>query len=259
MNEVPVAGDIFQVVGSEKAARQIALTKLQEKRTVEAGREAAPRITLEELARRAKEGEVKELNLVVKADAQGTLEALLTALQKIEDPVVGIKVVGQGVGAVSESDVLLASVSNAIIVCFNLKPTPASERAAEREKVEVRYYDVIYKLTEDVERAAKGMREPTYRQVWEGKVEVITPIRIPRLGVIAGSRVLDGKVSRNDWAKLSRGREQLFEGRVSSLKHFKEEVREMIAGQECGIGLEGFEDVQAGDTIECFRLEREEL
>jgi translation initiation factor IF-2 len=259
MNEVPVAGDIFQVVGSEKAARQIALTKLQEKRAVEAGREAAPRITLEELARRAKEGEVKELNLVVKADAQGTLEALLTALQKIEDPVVGIKVVGQGVGAVSESDVLLASVSNAIIVTFNLKSTPASERAAEREKVEVRYYDVIYKLTEDVERAAKGLREPTYRQVWEGRVEVITPIRIPRTGVIAGSRVLDGKVSRNGWVKLSRGREQIFEGRISSLKHFKEEVREMIAGQECGIGLEGFEDVQAGDTMEVFRLEREEL
>src|SRR6202022_820816 len=167
MSEVPQAGDIFQVVGSEKAARQIALTKLTERRTQEAARDFAPRITLEELARRAKEGEVKELNLVVKADAQGTLEAVLTALQKIEDPVVGIKVVGQGVGAVSESDVLLASVSNAIIVCFNIKSTPASERAADREKVEIRYYDVIYKLTEDVERAAKGMREPTYRQVWE--------------------------------------------------------------------------------------------
>jgi translation initiation factor IF-2 len=259
MSEVPTAGEIFQVVGSEKAARQIALTKLQDKRAQEAASATAPRITLEELGRRAKQGEVKELNLVVKADAQGTLEAVVSTLQKIEDPVVTIKVVGEGVGAVSDSDVLLASVSNAIIVCFNLKATPASERAAEREKVEVRYYDVIYKLTEDVERAAKGLREPTYRQVWEGRVEVITPIKIPRLGVIAGSRVLEGKVSRGGFVKLTRGREQIYEGRINSLKHFKEEVREMSAGQECGIGLEGFEAVEPQDHMECFRLEREEI
>ena len=259
MSEVPQAGDIFQVVGSEKAARQIALTKLIERRAQEAARDVTPRITLEDLARRAKEGEVKELSLVVKADAQGTLEALLAALQKIEDPVVAIKIVGQGVGAVSDSDLLLASVSSAIIVCFNLKPTPASDRAADREKVEVRYYDVIYKLTEDVERAAKGLREPTYRQIREGRVEVITPIKIPRLGIIAGSRVVEGKVSRGGWVKLFRAREQVFEGRVTSLKHFKEDVREMPAGQECGIGLEGWEEFLAGDTMETYRLEREEI
>jgi len=259
MSEVPQAGDIFQVVGSEKVARQIALTKLGEKRAQEAARDVTPRITLEDLARRAKEGEVKELSLVVKADAQGTLEAVLAALQKIEDPVVAIKIVGQGVGAVSDSDLLLAGVSSAIIVCFNLKPTPASTAAAERAKVEVRYYDVIYKLTEDVERAAKGLREPTYRQIREGRVEVITPIKIPRIGVIAGSRVLEGKVSRGGWVKLFRGREQLFEGRISSLKHFKEDVREMPAGQECGVGLEGWEEFQPGDTMETYRLEREEI
>jgi translation initiation factor IF-2 len=259
MSEVPQAGDIFQVVGSEKAARQIALTKLTERRSIEAARDVAPRITLEELARRAKEGEVKELSLVVKADAQGTLEALLAALQKIEDPVVAIKIVGQGVGAVSDSDLLLAGVSNAIIVCFNLKPTPAAQAAADRAKVEVRYYDVIYKLTEDVERAAKGLREPTYRQIREGRVEVITPIKIPRLGIIAGSRVVDGKVSRGGWVKLLRGKEMIHEGRINSLKHFKEDVREMPAGQECGIGLEGFEDFQPGDVMETYRLEREEI
>src|SRR5437773_1348662 len=259
MSEVPQAGDIFQVVGSEKAARQIALTKLMERRSQEAARDVAPRITLEELARRAKEGEVKELSLVVKADAQGTLEALLAALQKIEDPVVAIKIVGQGVGQVSDSDLLLAGVSNAIILCFNLKATPASQAAAEKAKVEVRYYDVIYKLTEDVERAAKGMREPTYRQIREGRVEVITPIKIPRLGIIAGSRVLEGKVTRGGWVKLFRGKELLHEGRISSLKHFKEDVREMPAGQECGIGLEGFETFTQGDTMETYRLEREEI
>jgi translation initiation factor IF-2 len=155
--------------------------------------------------------------------------------------------------------VRLASVSNAIILGFDLKPTPAAERAAEREKVEVRYYDIIYKLTEDVERAARGLREPTFRQVWEGQAEVITPIRIPRLGLVAGSRVLDGRVSRGSHVKLNRGRDQIWEGRISSLKHFKEDVREMVAGQECGIGLEGFEGFEAGDVIESFRLEREEV
>ena len=259
LSEVAQAGDIFQVVGSEKAARQIALTKLTEKRAQEAARDVAPRITLEDLARRAKEGEVKELSLVVKADAQGTLEALLAALQKIEDPVVAIKIVGQGVGAVSDSDLLLAGVSSAIVVCFNLKPTPSSTAAAERAKVEVRYYDVIYKLTEDVERAAKGLREPTYRQIREGRVEVITPIKIPRTGLIAGSRVVEGKVSRGGWVKLVRAREMVHEGRINSLKHFKEDVREMPAGQECGIGLEGWEDFQPGDTMETYRLEREEI
>jgi translation initiation factor IF-2 len=277
LSEVPSAGDIFQVVGSEKAARQIALTKLQERRTVEASREVAPRVTLEELARRAKEGAVKELNLVVKADAQGTLEAVLNALEKIEDPVVTIKVVGQGVGAVNDSDLLLASVSSAIILGFNLKSTPASERAAEREKVEVRYYDVIYKLTEDVERAAKGLREPTYRQVEEGRVEVVMPIRIPRLGVIAGCRVVDGKVSRGGYVKLLRpaaaaatggrgGRAtatgpltQVWEGRITSLKHHKDDVREMIAGQECGVGLDHFEGFEPGDVMETYRLELEEI
>jgi translation initiation factor IF-2 len=259
MSEVPQAGDIFQVVGSEKAARQIALTKLTERRTQEAARDFAPRITLEELARRAKEGEVKELSLVVKADAQGTLEAVLSALQKIEDPVVAIKIVGQGVGAVSDSDLLLAGVSNAIVICFNLKPTPAAVAAAERAKVEVRYYDVIYKLTEDVERAAKGLREPTYRQIREGKVEVVIPIKIPRQGVIAGCRVVEGKISRGGWAKLLRGKEQIFEGRISSLKHFKEDVREMSEGQECGVGLEGFEAFEPGDVMETYRLEREEI
>jgi translation initiation factor IF-2 len=259
MSEVPQAGDIFQVVGSEKAARQIALTKLTEKRTQEAARDFAPRITLEELSRRAKEGEVKELSLVVKSDAQGTLEAVLSALQKIEDPVVAIKIVGQGVGAVSDSDLLLAGVSNAIIICFNLKATPAAVAAAERAKVEVRYYDVIYKLTEDVERAVKGLREPTYRQIREGKVEVVIPIKIPRQGFIAGCRVVEGKISRGGWAKLLRGKEQIFEGRISSLKHFKEDVREMAAGQECGVGLEGFETFEPGDAMETYRLEREEI
>ncbi|MBJ7603590.1 MAG: translation initiation factor IF-2 [Candidatus Dormibacteraeota bacterium] len=259
LSEVPSAGDIFQVAGSEKTVRQIALAKLQDKRAQEAAVSGTPRLTLEELARRAKEGEVRDLNLVVKADAQGTLEAVLSALQKIEDPVVSIKVVGQGVGPVNEPDVLLAGVSSAIILGFNIKSAPASERAAEREKVEIRYYDVIYQLTEDVERAAKGLREPTYRQVREGRLEVVMPIRIPRLGLIAGCRVVEGKVSREGLAKVLRGREQVWEGKINSLKHYKDDVREMTEGQECGVGLVGFDAFQAGDVLETYRLELEEI
>ena len=258
LSEVPSAGDIFQVVASEKSARGIALQKLQEKRSLEAARAVAPRLTLEELARRAQAGEVKELNLVVKSDMQGTLEAVLGSIQKIEDPVVTIKVVGSGVGAINESDVLLAGVSGAIMVGFNVRANAAAERAAEREKVEIRSYDVIYKLTEDIEQAAKGMREPTYRQVWEGRVDVVTPIRIPRQGTIAGCRVVEGRVSRDGYAKLMRGRNQVWEGRIRSLKHYKEDVREMVAGDECGIGLDSFEGFEAGDVMETFRLELEE-
>jgi translation initiation factor IF-2 len=258
LSEVPVAGDVFQVVGSEKAARQIAMTRQQERRATELAGERPSRATLEELARRAREGETKELNLVVKADAQGTLEAVRTALAKITDPAVAIKIVGQGVGMVNESDVLLASVSSATILGFNVKATSAAERMAEREKVEIRSYDIIYKLTEDVERAAKGLREPAYREVWEGRVEVVVPIRVPRVGVVAGCRVLEGKVSRGDRVKLMRGRAQIWQGNIRSLKHLKDDVREMVAGQECGIGLENFDGFQPGDVMECFRLEREE-
>ncbi len=231
LGEVPVAGDVFQVVGSEKAARQIALTRQQERRAMELASERPSRATLEELARRAREGEAKELNLVVKADAQGTLEAVRTALTRIADPAVTIRIVGQGVGMVNESDVLLASVSSATILGFNVRATSAAERMAEREKVEIRSYDVIYRLTEDVERAARGLREPAYREIWEGRVEVVVPIRVPRVGLIAGCRVLEGKVSRGDRVKLMRGRTQIWQGGIRSLKHLKDDVREMVAGQ----------------------------
>ena len=254
LDEVPVAGEIFQVVQSEQAARQIALTRRAEMRAAETARGSAPRVTLEELARRTREGESKELNLVVKADAQGSLEAVAGALAKLETGEVVVKNVGQGVGAVSDADLLLASVSNAIIVCFNLRPTPASEKAAERQKVEVRYYDVIYKLTEDVERAARGLREPVYREVPIGRVEVVMAIKIPGRN-IAGSRVLEGRVGRNDIVSLKRGGREIYKGPIDSLKHYKEDVREMREGEECGIGLQGYDEFEPGDLMDVFRLE----
>ena len=259
LSEVPSAGDIFQVVQSERVARQIADQKQQERRAQDTQRELAPRLTLEELGRRAHEGEVKELNLVVKADMQGTLEAVLVSLQKIEDPVVTIKVVGSGVGAINESDVLLADVSHAIIIGFNVRPNTPAERTADREHVEIREYDIIYKLIEDVERAAKGLREPTYQRIREGLVEVVTPINVPRAGRIAGCRVLEGRVTRGGVVRLLRGGEQIWEGPIRSLRHYKDDVREMTEGDECGIGLEGFDTFEAGDRMETYRLELEEI
>jgi translation initiation factor IF-2 len=259
LSDLPGAGDIFQVVGSERTARQIAQQKLLQHRQQEMESGLGPRLTLEELGRRAQESEVKELNLVVKADMQGTLEAVLSSLQKIEDPVVTIKVVGSGVGAINESDVLLASVSRAIIIGFNSKPNTPAEKTAEREHVEVRTYDIIYKLVEDVERAIRGMREPTYRQVREGSVEVVMPISIPRIGRIAGCRVTEGKVSRGGVVKLQRNRQQIWEGPIRSLRHYKDDVREMSEGDECGVGLDGFDDFEPGDVMETYRLELEEI
>jgi translation initiation factor IF-2 len=259
LSDVPGAGDIFQVVPNERTARSIAEQKLLEHRQQEMESGLGPRLTLEELGRRAQESEVKELNLVVKADMQGTLEAVLSSLQKIEDPVVTIKVVGSGVGAINESDVLLASVSRATIIGFNSKANTPAEKTAEREHVEIRSYDIIYKLVEDVERAIRGMREPTYRRIREGAVEVVMPISIPRVGTIAGCRVTDGKVSRGGVARLVRGRQQLWEGRIRSLRHYKDDVREMSEGDECGIGLEGFDAFEAGDVMETYRLELEEI
>ena len=259
LSDLPGAGDIFQVVGSERTARQIAQQKLLQHRQQEMESGLGPRLTLEELGRRAQESEVKELNLVVKADMQGTLEAVLSSLQKIEDPVVTIKVVGSGVGAINESDVLLASVSGAIIIGFNSKPNTPAEKTADREHVEVRTYDIIYKLVEDVERAIRGMREPTYRQVREGSVEVVMPISIPRIGRIAGCRVTEGKVSRGGVVKLQRNRQQIWEGPIRSLRHYKDDVREMSEGDECGVGLDGFDDFEPGDVMETYRLELEEI
>ena len=258
LDEVPVAGEIFQVVHSEQAARQIALNRRAEMRAAETARGSAPRLTLEELARRTREGELKELDLVVKADAQGSLEAVVSSLGKVDAGEVAVKIVGQGVGAVSDSDLLLASVSNAIIVCFNLRPTQASDKAAERQKVEVRYYDVIYKLIEDVERAAKGLREPVYREVFNGRAEVVMAIKIPGRN-IAGCRIQEGRVGRNDVVSLKRGGREIYKGPIDSLKHYKEDVREMREGEECGIGLQGFDEFEPGDLMEAFRLEREEL
>jgi translation initiation factor IF-2 len=253
--DVPNAGDIFQVMESERGARALATERsLADRRAAVA---AAPKQRLEDLYAQMQQADVKDLNLVVKSDSHGSSEALRSSINRIQDDKVRIRVVFEGVGNVGESDVNLASASEAMVIAFNVKVDERAVEAAERLKVEIRKYDVVYHLTEDIERAIKGMYEPTYRQVYEGKAEIKMPIKVPKIGFIAGSQVIEGKLSRNSVAKVFRGKEMLVETKISSLRRFKDDVREVAQGYECGIELDGFQDFQAGDIIESYILEQE--
>ena len=253
--DVPKAGDILEVVDSERTARVIADQRAETTRKAQVA--AAPKQRLEDLYAQLQQGGVKDLNLVVKADSHGSMEALKGSITRIQDAKVRIQVVFEGVGNVGESDVNLAAASEAMVIAFNVKVDEKAAAAAEAQKVEIRTYDVVYHLTEDIEKAIKGMYEPTFREVWEGKAEIKVPIKVPKIGFIAGSQVSEGKVSRNSVAKVYRGKELLIETKISSLKRFKDDVREVAQGFECGIELEGFQEFQEGDTIESFILEQE--
>ena len=252
--DVPTAGDVFQVVSSEKVARTIASQRAEQYRVATLAQ--TRRVTLADLSAQVGKGAVKDLNLVLKADSNGSVEALKGSLLKIQDPQVQIKIVFEGVGPVTESDILLAAVSNALVIAFNVKPDQQAQKAAEREKVDIRNYDVVYNVTNDIERAIKGLYEPTFVQVWEGRAEVLTPIKIPKLGVIAGSRVLDGKITSGSTAKLVRDGKQLHEGEIAGLKRFKDDVKEVVAGLECGIRIAGYQDFQQGDVIESYQVKQ---
>ncbi len=253
--DVPNAGDILEVVDSERTARVIADQRAETTRKAQVA--AAPKQRLEDLYAQLQQGGVKDLNLIVKADSHGSMEALKGSITRIQDPKVRIQVVFEGVGNVGESDVNLAAASEAMVIAFNVKVDEKATAAAEAQKVEIRTYDVVYHLTEDIEKAIKGMYEPTFKQVWEGKAEIKVPIKVPKIGFIAGSQVSEGKISRNSVARVYRGKELLVETKISSLKRFKDDVREVAQGFECGIELEGFQGFQEGDTIESFILEQE--
>ena len=253
--DVPKAGDILEVVDSERTARVIADQRAETTRKAQVA--AAPKQRLEDLYAQLQQGGVKDLNLVVKADSHGSMEALKGSITRIQDAKVRIQVVFEGVGNVGESDVNLAAASEAMVIAFNVKVDEKAAAAAEAQQVEIRTYDVVYHLTEDIEKAIKGMYEPTFKEVWEGKAEIKVPIKVPKIGFIAGSQVSEGKVSRNSVAKVYRGKELLIETKISSLKRFKDDVREVAQGFECGIELAGFQEFQEGDTIESFILEQE--
>jgi translation initiation factor IF-2 len=247
--EVPEAGDILRVVADEKTARSL----------VEGARAAASsaagtsqKATLEDLFEQFKEGQAKELRIILKADVSGSLGAITHALEQIQSDEVRISVLHEGTGDITDNDILLASASNAIVVGFSTKIDPQARRTAEAEKVDVRLYDIIYKLTDDIEAALKGMLEPEIVEVVEGRAEVRQIFRVGKSTVIAGSFVTDGRIVRNAGARVYRGGKVISSDRIDSLRRFRDDVREVAQGYECGIGLAGFHDLVEGDVIEAF-------
>lgn len=253
---VPEAGEEFFVVADEKLARRIADTRATKQRERDLASES--KVTLETfLSRRADDQEALTLNLVLKADVQGSLEAITEALNKQSTDKVRINVVHGGTGAISESDILLASASQAIIIGFNVRPTAKIKDVADRENVDVRFYDIIYKLVDDIKSAMAGLLAPVQREVYLGQAEVRDLFSVPKVGTIAGSYVADGKIARNAGVRLLRDGVVVYTGKISSLKRFKDDAREVVKGNECGVGLENFNDIKVGDVIEAFETVEE--
>ncbi len=250
---VPDAGDKFRIVDNERTARQMASERSQRLRAEELANRRPP-VSLDDLFARIKEGGLKELNIIVKGDVQGSVGALVDALNKVEQTEVRLNIIHTGVGAITESDVNLASASEAIIIGFNVRPRPEAKLLGEREGVDIRTYRVIYRAIEDVRDALVGLLEPDIVEDVIGQAEVRTTFRSSRLGTIAGCYVTDGIIRRSAQARLLRDGTVVHEGRIGSLRRINDDVREVVQGFECGILLEDYNDVKDGDTIEVFEL-----
>ncbi len=253
-NEVPNAGEIMNAVDDDRLSRMV----VQERRDkIKADQlKAMSRVTLDDLFSQISAGDIKDLNIIIKADVQGSVEAVKQALEKLTNDEVRVNPIHGGVGAINETDVMLASASNAIIIGFNVRPDALARTAAEREGVDVRLYRVIYSAIEDVEAAIKGMLTPKFKEVILGHAQVRQVFRVSGVGTIAGAYITDGVVRRNASVRLLRDNIVIFEGKLSSLKRFKDDAREVASGYECGIGLENYNDLKEGDVIECFIEER---
>jgi translation initiation factor IF-2 len=254
LSDVPRAGDTFKVVANERSARTMTAKRAEMKRQV--ARQPVKVLSLDDLHDQIQAGKVKELNLILKADVQGSLEPIENSLDKLGDESLRVKIIHAGTGNVTESDIMLAVASRAIVIGFNVEVDPAARRVAEAEGVDIRLYDIIYKLVDDIEKALKGLLEPVYADVVIGHAEVRATFRIPQRGKVAGVYVTDGQVTRNALARISRNGEVVYEGRVNSLKRFTEDVKEVNTGFECGVGLEDFDEFVEGDIIEFYRKER---
>lgn len=253
LSDVPHPGDLFQTLHDEKEARVIIEKRKQEEQVRKA---ATPKATLEELFQNYKKGEVRELRLVIKADVQGSLEPIVNSLKDLNKGEISVNILFAETGNINENDVLLASTSSAVVIGFNVKPDPSARRMADTEKVSVRLYNIIYRMTEDIEKALKGMLEPEYKEVKLGRAEVLEVFHISKVGNIAGCKVLQGEIRRNAKVRLFRASAQLYEGDISNLKHEKESVKEVRLGYECGISLKGFDEIIKGDIIECYTMEQ---
>jgi translation initiation factor IF-2 len=255
LSAVPEAGQVFHAVESEKVGKEIVEHRIAELRGRPA--EVRPRLSLEDFFAQSQDGGVKELAIVLKADVQGSLEAVRDALLKLSTDAVKVDVIHTGVGGITESDVMLAKASNAIVIGFHVRPDPAARRAAEGQGVDLRLYQIIYEATDDVRRAMAGLLPPTVKEVQLGRAEVRRTFSVPRVGTIAGSYVLEGLVRRGALCRLVRDGVQIYEGRIGSLKRFKDDAREVLTGFECGIGIDGYNDLKVGDVIEAYAREEQ--
>ena len=252
-NEVPDAGDILNVVEIDKLSRQVVEERRDKLKAAQV--KNLSKVSLDDLFSQMAEGELKDLNIVIKADVQGSVEAVRQALEKLSNDEVRVKCIHGGVGAITGSDVMFASASNAIVIGFNVRPDATARTTAERENVDVRTYRVIYNAIEDVENAMKGLFKPVFREVELGRASVRSTFKVSGVGTIAGSYVQDGKLTRNAQVRVVRDGIVIHEGRIASLKRFKDDVREVATGFECGVGIENFNDLQEGDVIEAFVME----
>jgi translation initiation factor IF-2 len=254
LNEVPNAGDMFYVAQNEKQARQVAEQVIAKGRE-ELLKETPQKVSLDDLFSQIQQGNIKDLNIVIKADVQGSVEAVRQSLEKLSNDEVRIRTIHGGVGAVTESDVMLASASNAIIIGFNVRPESSAKNVADAQKVDIRLYRVIYNAIEDITAAMKGMLDPVFEEKITGHAEIRQIFKASGVGTIGGAYVTDGKVVRNSQVRLLRDNVVVYEGEIAGLQRFKDAVKEVTAGYECGILLSKFNDVKEGDIAEAFTME----
>jgi translation initiation factor IF-2 len=251
--DVPEAGETFIGTLDERMAKQITLYRQEKIREKELSK--LSKVSLEELYDQIRKGDVKELNVIIKADVQGSIEAMKESLRKLSTDAVKVNILHDGVGGITETDVNLASASNAVIIGFNVRPTPQAQMLAQEEKVDLRSYSIIYDATSDIKKALEGLLEPTYKEHVLGRAQVIQLFNVRKIGMIAGSLVLDGKVVRGSHARLLRDNVVIYDGRIASLRRFKDEMKDCSQGLECGIWIENFNDVKPGDIIESYEME----
>ena len=256
LNSVPVAGDEFRVFEDERDARKLAEERALRERLAE--QQHTSHMSLDDLFSRIEEGKQTDLNLIIKADVQGSIEALRDAFEKMDQSEVRINIVHSAVGGITETDVTLAAASDAIIIGFNVRPTGKSRQQAEKEKVDVRLYRVIYQAIEDINAARVGLLSPDIVEADTGIAEVRETFKVPKVGLIAGCYVLEGEISRDDKVRVVRDGTVVYEGDIASLRRFKDDVKTVSHGYECGIGITGFQDIKVGDTIEGYTVKEVE-
>ena len=254
MSEVPGAGDVFNAVDDERMARELVEQRKAEMKAAAAG--GSHKVSLEDLFAQIQQGEIKDLNIIVKADVQGSAEAVKTSLEKLSNDEVRVRVIHSGVGAISESDIMLASTSNAIIVGFNVRPDNAARDNAARNHVDMRMYRVIYDCINEIEAAMKGMLAPKFKEVIIGHAEVRQVYKVSKVGTVCGCYVQDGKMVRSCGVRVVRDGILIHEGELASLRRFKDDVKEVMTGYECGMSVEKFNDIKEGDIIEAFVMEQ---